>query len=94
MNWKVLQGALVISSGTLTVELSNLNGQVTADAIRLQRIGSIPVADTPQIELIAPTGVPMPSGSAFNVGTPFAGETYDSTFTVTNIGTANLSLTT
>ncbi len=92
LSWKVLMAAAPVSSGTLTVQLSNQNGQVTADAIRLQRVGDLPTSNTPEVELIAPNGIPLPSGAAFNVGTGYAGQAYDATFTVANLGTASLTL--
>ena len=92
LNWNVLTGAVAISSGTLTVQLSNLYGPVTADAIRLQWVGPLPGSDAPEAELIGPNGVPLTNGAAYNLGATFAGETDNATFTVSNVGNADLAL--
>ncbi len=92
LGWKVLASAAAIQNGSLTVQLSNQNGQVVADAIRLQRVGALPITNAAELEVIGPNGIPLTSGTVFNVGAPFAGEILNSIFTVVNLGTTNLSL--
>jgi HYDIN/CFA65/VesB-like, Ig-like domain len=90
--WKLL-GTIIVNSGQLVAKLANsANGLVTADAIRIERV--IPVS-APLAEIgIATGGYEMVSGSSvIAFGPRDLGAPQTHTFTVTNSGTASLTLT-
>ncbi len=89
VSWQTLASALIVTSGTLTVELSNQDGQVTADAVRIEKVADIS-AGTPVLALVS--GAPLGSGDSINFGTTFVGQSVNKPFTVTNAGTADLTL--
>ncbi len=89
--WKTLASSFAVTSGTLKVQLSNQNGQVMADAIRIEKVADIN-ANTPVL-LITPTPVtPFASGTSIAFGTTFAGSPVAKTFTVTHLGSASMTL--
>jgi len=72
---------------TLIVELGdNANGAVIADAIRIEELP----AHGPEIQVVASQNVP--DGGSVDLGTTPKAEPLETTFTVINMGTSNLSL--
>jgi hypothetical protein len=88
--WQDL-GTFQIRSGSLVVNLSDLaNGNVIADAIRLQWLAPLPQGPVVQVS-DAGTNIADNTGSD-SFGTSFVGNAVTKTFTVTNIGTQNVAL--
>jgi uncharacterized protein (DUF2141 family) len=89
--WQDL-GNFQIRSGSLVVQLSDLaNGNVIADAIRLQWLAPLPQGPVVQVS-DGSTTIPDNTGSD-SFGTTFVGTSVSKTFTITNIGTQNVVLT-
>ena len=87
-NWKYL-GVVTVTEGVLKVVLNNkANGNVIADAIRIQSTTEL-VA--PQMELSL-GDASLSSGSTINFGVQPLGATSNRTITVTNEGSATLNL--
>ncbi len=86
--WEELPGVFTITGSTLTVQLTDdANGYVIADAVRIQRLVD------PEIQVTqGGVNVPDNTGTA-DFGELFANQTTPLTFTVTNVGGANLTLT-
>ena len=88
--WQDL-GNFTVRSGSLVVKLSDLaNGNVIADAVRIQWLGSIPQGPAAQV-LDGTTTIPDGTGSD-NLGSTFVGNPLTRTFTVKNQGTQALVL--
>src|SRR5262249_1954032 len=89
--WQDL-GNFQVRSGSLVVQLSDLaNGNVIADAIRLQWLAPLPQGPVIQVSdgsMIIPDGTGSDS-----FGTSFVGSAVSKTFTITNLGTQNILLT-
>src|SRR5262249_46695141 len=89
--WQGL-GNCQIRSGSLVVQLSDLaNGNVIADAIRLQWLAPLPQGPVVQVS-DGSTTIPNTTGSD-SFGTTFVGTAVSKTFTITNLGTQNVVLT-
>ncbi len=71
------------------MQLSNQNGKVIADAVRIEKRADI-APGAPALAVVS--GAPIGSGDSANLGTTFAGEAINKTFTVTNAGTGDLTL--
>jgi len=89
--WETI-GEFTISGGTLAVRLSNdANSAVSADAIRIEKIGD-PV-QAPEVQVLeGSTDIPDNTGSVSFGQTP-PGTSIVKTFTVRNVGTQDLTLT-
>jgi archaellum component FlaF (FlaF/FlaG flagellin family) len=91
--WRLL-GTASIQSGQLVVKLTNAaNGQVVADAIRIERVITV-TAPTPEIGVLMGGAEVACGGSAVNFGARYLGDVQTRTFTVTNQGAASLTLST
>ena len=91
-SWEDLGTALNVNSGTLVVQLTNdANGYVIADAIRIERIGT-PVSGPEVAVLDGAAGIADDSGSV-DFGTTAPGAAVVKTFTVSNTGNQDLTLT-
>ena len=85
-------GEFNIVSGTLTVELSdNADGLVIADAVRIERLGD--VVPGPEIQVSVDGGVLNDDTGVVDFGDVEADRTVSKVFTVTNLGTTDLTLT-
>ncbi len=88
-SWEEL-GIFTASSSTITVQLSGSStGSVIIDAVRIERLTD------PEIDVLAGTTQVVSGTSTFNYGSRFAGSTgpaVNQTFTVSNIGVADLIL--
>jgi hypothetical protein len=84
-------GTVTITGGTLVVELSNTgtNGAIIADAIRLIEV--TPPPNTPEIDVLD-GAASLTDGASYDFGQVVQGTTVTRTFTVKNIGTADLVL--
>ncbi len=90
-NWGDLGGPYNITSGTLTVRLSDDADQyVDADAIRVERIGNLVTG--PQIQVLDGTTNLVSGSASVDFGTTAPGTPKQRTITVRNTGTATLSL--
>ncbi len=90
-SWELIGDALVVFGSQVSVTLSNsANEYVIADAVRLERTGDLPVG-TPEL-LVVVNGQVQSTGKSIDLGDVYQGQTQDRTFTVTNLGTANLEL--
>src|SRR5262249_44935279 len=88
--WQDL-GNFQIRNGSLTVQLADAgNGNVEADAIRLQWIAPLPQGAIAQV-LDGTTTVPNGTGSD-SLGSTLVGVPITKTFTVQNLGAQNLTL--
>jgi hypothetical protein len=75
---------------SLSVRLSNAaNGTVIADAVRVVRVGDLP--DSPRIELRL-NGQALTKGGSVSFGTTFPSVPISKTFTLRNIGSADLQI--
>jgi len=90
--WKLL-GAVTVNSGRAVVKLNNAaNGQVVADAVRIERVPSAPATPQPEIGLSV-GGAGLISGQGvINFGAAALGAPQTRVFTVTNHGSATLTL--
>jgi subtilisin family serine protease len=88
VTWQYLCGAQSISSGTLSVRLSDAaDGRVNADAVRIERLDPAPEIQVTQ------NAVDLPDGTAVvNFGNTTWGAPITKTFVVTNHGGAPLHL--
>jgi hypothetical protein len=85
-------GNFQIRSGSLVVQLSDLaNGNVIADAIRLQWLAPLPQGPAVQVSDGSTTIANSTGSDSF--GSTFVGTTVSKTFTITNNGTQNVVLT-
>ncbi|HET6425096.1 MAG TPA: choice-of-anchor D domain-containing protein, partial [Planctomycetaceae bacterium] len=84
-------GTATVSSGVLVVQLTNLatNGLIIGDAIRIVPLA--PPPSTPEIDVLD-GAVSVNDGAAFDFGQVVQGASATKTFTVKNIGTADLVL--
>jgi hypothetical protein len=90
-HWKLL-GNVTVNSGQLVVKLTNLaNGYVIADAVRIERVTNA-AASQPEIDVLA-GGTALTSGGVVAFGQQDLGSPRTIDFTITNSGTASLSLT-
>jgi len=89
--WETI-GEFTISGSTLSVRLSNdVSASVSADAIRIEKIGE-PV-QAPEVQVLdGSTDVPDNTGSV-SFGQTEPGASITKTFTVRNVGTQDLTLT-
>ena len=92
--WQYLGGIKSVTGNSLTVALTvNNSGYYTlADAVRLERVGTL--SSTADIQVVDSTGSALPWGSStINVGmTTVGGAALTRTLTVRNTGTQNLLL--
>ncbi|QGQ22586.1 choice-of-anchor D domain-containing protein [Gimesia benthica] len=90
--WQELGNFQVAAGNTLTVTISDdgANGNLAADAMRLELIP--PGLTAPEIDVAAGTTALTSGVSSIDLGTAFFGETLSQTFTVTNTGTNTLNL--
>ncbi len=86
--WQYLDGVYTITGNTLVVELTDdANGRVNADAIRIERIDAVPEIDV-RLE-----GADITDGvTIIDLGTTTTGTALQRTFTVRNLGGADLVL--
>ena len=85
-------GEFNILSGALSVELTDdADGLVVADAVRIERLGD--VVPGPEIQVTVDGGVLSDNSGVVNFGDVEADRIVSKTFTVTNIGTTDLTLT-
>src|SRR5262249_29617653 len=85
-NWKTL-GSFNVTGSTLVVQLSdNANGYVIADAIRIQSVTATPQA------AVFDGSTSVPNGGSDAYGATPVGMPITKTFTVKNVGSANLTL--
>ena len=90
--WQELGNFQVAAGNTLTVTISDdgANGNLAADAMRLELL--TPGSTAPEID-VAAGAMALTSGvSSIDLGTAFFGETLSQTFTITNTGTNTLNL--
>ncbi len=91
VTWKYLGAAYSLVGSSLTVELSNLaNGYVIADAIRVERLGALPVGA--EIHVVQ-EGIDVISGGSVSFGASNLGAAVQKSFTIYNIGVSDLTLT-
>jgi hypothetical protein len=90
-NWQDLGGPYDVTGTTLAVRLSDAaNGYVIADAVRVERLGSLPAAGTAQV-FDGTTAVP--GGGSDSFGSTAPGSPVTRNFVVRNAGQAALTLT-
>jgi hypothetical protein len=91
-NWRVLGNQYAITGGTLVVRLTDdANGNLNADAIRIERIGDIIVA--PEIQVLDGSTDLVDETANVSFGSTPTGTPVTRTFTVRNVGTESLLLT-
>jgi subtilisin family serine protease len=84
-------GTFTITDTTLVVRLTdNANEVVIADAVRIARIGELPLA--PEIQVLDGATNLVDGSAVVNYGSTLPGTPLSRTFTVTNLGSANLTL--
>jgi hypothetical protein len=89
--WQDLLGTFEVRNGTLVVQLSDAgNGNVIADAVRLQWVAPLPQGPVVQV-LDGTTAVADGTGSD-SLGSTFVGTAVTKTFTVKNLGTQTVVL--
>ena len=90
--WQELGNFQVAAGNTLTVTISDdgANGNLAADAMRLELLS--PGLTAPEIDVAAGATVLTSGVSSIDLGTAFFGETLSQTFTITNTGTNTLNL--
>jgi len=90
--WEVIGKAYVIEGSVLTVVLSdNANQYVIADAIRIERLGDVPVPG-PEIVVVHAGEEVADETGAVDFGRTSSGKTISKTFKVENTGTAGLTV--
>jgi hypothetical protein len=89
--WQDLLGTFEVRSGSLVVQLSDAgNGNVIADAVRLQWVAPLPQGPAVQV---LDGSTPLADGtSSVSLGSTFVGAAVTKTFTVKNLGTQPLVL--
>ena len=91
-SWKWL-GTVTVNSGWAVVKLTNAaNGQVCADAVRIERVQTVPTVPQPEIGLAVNGGGLTSGQGVVNFGSTPIGAPQTRVFTVTNQGTAPLTL--
>ena len=90
--WQELGNFQVAAGNTLTVTISDdgANGNLAADAMRLELL--TPGSTAPEIDVAAGATALTSGVSGVDLGTAFFGETLSQTFTITNTGTNTLNL--
>jgi hypothetical protein len=90
--WQELGNFQVAAGNTLTVTISDdgANGNLAADAMRLELL--TPGSTAPEIDVAAGATALTSGVSGIDLGTAFFGETLSQTFTITNTGTNTLNL--
>ena len=89
--WEDLGGTFDVTGSTLTVRLSDAaNGVVIADAIRVERLGDPPIG--PEVAVLDGTTDLADGVSSIALGGTLVGTPLTRTFTVRNVGTADLHL--
>ena len=89
-SWKDL-GTFQVGGTTLTVRLSDAaNGYVIADAVRIERLDSLPAA--PEVQVLDGAADLTDGVGSIAFGTTPVGTPLTRTFTVRNLGTADLTL--
>jgi hypothetical protein len=88
--WDHLGGTINVTSGTLTVRLSDAANQyVIADGIRLERLGDLPAAAEIQV---FQDDTEVTDGGSFSFPSTFPGLQVDKVFRVRNTGTTSLTV--
>ncbi len=91
-NWEHLGGVHAITGTTLSVRLTDdANGNLNADAIRIERVGE--VAQAPEIQVFAGADEISDDSGAFAFGSTAPNVPVTQVFTVENVGTQPLTLT-
>jgi hypothetical protein len=91
--WKQL-GTVTVASGRLVIKLTNAaNGQVVADAFRIERVQTAPSVPQPEIGLSVGSAGLISGQGVTSFGPAAIGAPQTKVFTVTNQGTATLNLT-
>ena len=89
--WQYLGGLFNLPNGTATIELTdNANQFVIADGVRAIRMGDIPAG--PEIEVSFDGGNVQDDVANVDVGNTAIGNAKQVTFTISNVGTADLTL--
>lgn len=90
-SWQRLGTTFDVTGSSLVVRLSNdANGRLNADAIRIERVGDL--ANAPEIQVLqGTTDIPDGTGSV-SFGTTPPGTPVTRTFTVRNVGTQTLTV--
>jgi hypothetical protein len=88
--WQDL-GSYQVRNGSLVVQLSDAaNGNVIADAVRIQWLAPLPQG--PSAQVLDGTTVVADSTGVVNLGNTFVGSPVTRTITIKNLGTQNLTL--
>ncbi len=88
--WDHIGRSVTVTSGTLTVQLSdNADGRLNADAILIQRVGDL--SDGPEL-VVSSEGQAVTAGGVFDFGLTSPGAAVARTFTLRNSGGAPLVL--
>lgn len=91
--WKTL-GNFTITGSSLVVQLTdNANEMVVADAVYVERVGNLPPAE-PEIQVLDGTTDLVDGKTTVVFGNTANGSTISKTFTVKNLGTQTLTLST
>lgn len=89
--WEILGGLYPISSGTLTVRLNDAADEyVIADAVRIERLAQTEAS--PEIQVLLDTAAIADGSGSVDFGSTPAGVPVSNTFTVVNVGNADLTL--
>jgi len=89
--WEDLGTDLAVTGDTLIVRLDNdANGRINADGVRIERVGEL--ADGPEIQVLAGATSVADGSSVVDFGTTPPGSPVTRTFTVTNVGSTELSI--
>ncbi len=96
VSWQDLGGPYAIAGGTLVVRLSDLaspaGSYLVGDAVRVERIGELPVGSEPEIQVLV-DGINVADGTgSVNFGSTVIGAPVTKTITVRNVGTGALTL--
>jgi hypothetical protein len=89
--WENVGGTHLVSGSTLTVRLTNdANEFVIADAVRIKRLGS--ASSGPEIQVLDGAADVVSGSGSVSFGHTTVGTAVSRTFTIKNVGAANLTL--